>query len=76
MTRLTAIIIRTRGDEVKPLVSQHPKTKKWASMVSLFKGEEFDYVLLSTEHIYDTKKAAVEAGEKVIKEVRELESVF
>ena len=72
MTRLTAMIIQSRGDDVfcRATLSANDKYEGW---ICLYRNGRYDHDLLSTDAIYDTKKAAVEAMKDVVKEIRSMD---
>lgn len=76
MTRLTAIIIKTRGRDVRPSYRES-ESGKFAGMIELWKrgGGDFDYVLISTESEYKTKEEAVSAMDEIITAIRKDDSL-
>jgi hypothetical protein len=73
ITRITALIIATRGDDVRATTSIQPDpvNGKWASFICLYRGDEFDHFLMSTPPIFETQAEAQAAGDEVIRFVRE-----
>jgi len=72
MTRLTAIIIQTRGDDVKCMASEPDKNGKCAGWIYLLKDGNIHTPLISTKAIYDSKEAAKSAMEEIVEKVRAL----
>jgi hypothetical protein len=70
MTRLTAIIIRTRGDDIRCDAGGPNRDGKWTGWVTLYNGDDYDHELLSTQPVYDSKDAAVAAVQEVVRVVR------
>lgn len=70
MTRLTAIIIRTRGDDVHCQAGGPDRDGKWAGWVSLFRNEAYDHALLTTKAIYASEEEAVAAMQQLVAAVR------
>ncbi len=73
MTRLTAMIIQTRGDDVKVDAGGPDDNGKWTGWINLYKAGEYDHALISTESIYNTREAAITAIEDVINKVKDLD---
>ena len=71
---LTALIIQSRGKDVKCLAGGPSKDKrKYAGWISLYRDGEYDHDLLSTEDIYNSKKEAVNAMKKIVSEIRSMD---
>lgn len=71
ISRLSAMIIQTRGDEIKPeVLGQSGDTSKWAGALALFKGDEFDYYLVTSTYVYDTHEEALECMQSLIDKIR------
>ncbi len=70
MTRLTAMIIQTRGDDVKVHVGK-AENGLWGWSLDLYRGDEYDRLLLTAQCKHDDEKYARDEVEKFLKDVRE-----
>lgn len=78
VTMITAMKIQANGDDVK-CVAYGSKEGKYSGIVELWHGDDFHEVMLSTDPpTFDSKKAAVEHMEDIVKQVRDidLDTVF
>ena len=73
MNRLTMLIIKTRGKDIKCQAGGPSKINgKYTGWITLFKDGNYDHELLNTESIYDTKEDAINEMKKLVKEVRKI----
>jgi hypothetical protein len=71
ITILTAMIIQTRGDDVKSLAGGPSAEGKYANYIYLFKEDgRPDHLMLSTKPYFNTSKEAVEFGNRTINNIR------
>ena len=74
MTRITAIIIQSRGDDIRCQAGGPAKDNgKYVGWITLYRGDEYDHELVSTEPIFNTEKDAVAHMEDLVKEVRAMD---
>jgi hypothetical protein len=74
ISRLSALIIQSRGDEVRPeVLGQSTENDKWAGALSLYKGMEFDYHIVTTSPVHDTEEEVVPRMQELLDEIREME---
>ena len=70
ISRLTGMIIQTRGDDVKVVVGQDKESKKWAMGIQLWRNGEFDHFLIDTQPAYESKAEALKCGNDLVAEIR------
>ena len=71
VSMLTAMIIQSRGKDVKCLAGGPDKsTGKYVGWITLFQDGEYDHELLSSEPIYETKGKAIKAMRDFVAEIR------
>lgn len=70
MTRLTALIIQSRGAEVHCEAAEDSQSKLWAGHISLYNGDRFDHLLLSTEPAFVDESLAIKAMQEIVKKIR------
>lgn len=73
ISRLDALIIQTRGDDIRCLAGSPDKDGKYAGWICLFRGDEYDHDLLSTNAVFPNAQAAVEHMQSLVKEIRTME---
>lgn len=66
MTRLTAIIIQTRGTDVQCEAIQDSKTKLWVGMINLYLEGAFDHHLITSEPFYPSSDEAVAEMKNIV----------
>lgn len=71
MTRLTALIIQTNGDDIK--ADTGGEGDKWIGWIKLYKNGEYDRLLMSSEPIYKSREAAIDAMNELINKVRAID---
>ena len=70
---INTMIIQSQGDNIVcEIYRRSKKTKKWAGAINLYKKSFFHRTLISSNPVFDTKKAAVTYMEEVVKKVREI----
>jgi|GEM_PF-3903176 len=75
ISRLTAAIIQTRGDDVRCLAGGPNDHGKWTGWISLYRDNIYDHDLLNTQPVFDSETAAVSAMEDVVSKIRALPQV-
>lgn len=73
MTRLTALIIQSRGDDIVCTAGGPNKNGKFSGWIELYRNGEFDHALLSSEPVYTSEEVATEEMRKIVKQVRSAE---
>lgn len=73
MTVLDALIIQTRGDDIRCLAGGPNKNGKYAGWISLFRGDEYDHDILSTNAIFPSGETAIEHMRSLVEEIRKME---
>ena len=73
MTLITALIIKSRGDDIKCSAAKDKNSKKWMGFISLYNDGYFHTHLLSSDPIYDSRKIAEDEMKKTVEYVREME---
>ena len=73
MTLTTALIIKSRGDDIKCFAAKDKKSKKWMGFISLYNDDCFHTDLLSSDPIYDSGEVAVDEMKKAVECIREME---
>lgn len=73
VTMLTAMIIQTRGDDVRVQTAKDPRTGKWAGFISLFNDGNFDHYLISTEAVFETEESAHADMSGLVEKIRGLD---
>ena len=73
ISRLDAMIIQSRGDDIKVQAGGPSKDGKWAMWIMLYNGEEYDHPILSTQAVFDTEEAAIQHGKDLVAEIRALD---
>ncbi len=72
MTRLTALIIQTRGDDVFPHVIKG-KNGLWGWAVDLYRDGAYDRPMLTQRCKHATEQDAQDEIDNLLKEVKEME---
>lgn len=72
MTKLTAAIIQTRGDDIKCEAGGPDNEGKYTGWITLYRKGELDRNLLNTPPVYNTEKEAVAAVTTAVEEVRNM----
>jgi hypothetical protein len=72
VSRITALIIQTRGKDVVCDVGGPSEEDKYYGLISLHRNGEFDHDLLSTEPIFNTKEQALIAMQDTVKQIRSI----
>lgn len=67
---ITALVIQTRGDDIRCEAVRDNKTGRWSGHVNLYRKGCFHATQLSSEPVFKSSKAAVEAMENAVKQVR------
>jgi hypothetical protein len=73
MTRLTALIIQTNGDDIRCESAKDADSKQFIGVVNLYKSGSFHYTLLSSRDTFETPDAAVKAIKKVVEDIRAID---
>ena len=71
MSRLTALIIQTNGNNIKcDAAGPSPENGKYSGWINLWKRGAFHQPLLNSEPVYESEEKAIEAMKEVVKAVR------
>ena len=71
ISRLTGMIIQTRGDDVKVRSILDGGTGKYAMGIELWTNGEYDYLLLDTlPATFETEAEALKCGNDLVAEIR------
>jgi hypothetical protein len=71
MTRLTAMLIKNNGRDVKVDSAQDTDTGRWIGMINLWKdGRPHICPLIDTIPFYDSREEAEAGMQKIIDEIR------
>ena len=73
ISMLTAMIIQSRGDDVKCEVAGPNKDGKYIGWINLYQDSEYDHALLDSGPAFDSKDAALEKMESVVKQIRNMD---
>ena len=70
ISRLTGMIIQSRGDDIKCDVGGPDKNGKYVGWIMLYQDGEFDHALLDSGPSFNSEKAALEKMEALVTEIR------
>ena len=74
MTRLTGLIIQTRGDDVHCVSQSLDGGETWSGWINLHRSDgRFDHALMSTDAIFKSEDEAVSKMEEIVKEARNMD---
>ncbi|TSC96925.1 MAG: hypothetical protein CEN88_256 [Candidatus Berkelbacteria bacterium Licking1014_2] len=73
MDHLTALIIQTRGDDIRCLAGGPDKDGKYAGWISLYRGDEYDHDLLSTNPCFQDEASAIKHMQSLVEEIRTMD---
>jgi len=72
MTRLTALIIQTRGDDIKCEIYNRTEEGKVAGVINLYTDGEYDHPLLSTEPIFNSDDECLTKMKEIVDHIRSI----
>ena len=70
VTKLTALIIQSRGDDIKCEILGQTKEGKVAGVINLYRDGEYDHALLSSEPIFDSDEQCLTKLNEIVSEIR------
>ena len=71
VSRITALTIQTRGDDVQcEALGQEETSGLWIGVINLYRNQCFHTTLLSTVPMYKTSEKAVQAMKDFVKQIR------
>ena len=73
MSILTALIIRTNGENIHCEGAGPDKDGKYAGFVELWKDDRLHDILVQTRHTYSTRQEAVDTMKRLVTEVCEMD---
>jgi hypothetical protein len=73
VTMLTALIIQSRGDDVKCEYTGPDKDGMYTGWINLYRDEEYDHPLLDSGPTFKEKKIAIETMEGIVVQIREID---
>lgn len=73
MTRLTGMIIQSRGDDIVCAAGGPSRENgKFCGWIELYRNGEYDHALLSSPAIYDSEEVAIKEMENIVTKVRSI----
>ena len=73
MTRLTGMIIQTRGEDIVCTAGGPGHDGTHYGFVELHRDGEYDHVLITLPTVYKSEEAALTAATELVREVRAME---
>lgn len=74
MTRLTAMIIQSRGDDIRcEILGEDKETGKISGCIMLYNDDVAHTMLLSSPPIFNTSQECIEKMKQAVEEIRKLD---
>ena len=73
VSRLTAIIIQSRPDDIKTGATMDEKSGKWSGTIILYEDGNFDRQMVSSRPIYPSSDAAIASMDSVVAEIHKMD---
>ncbi len=72
VSMMSALIIQTRGDDVRCEAKLDQGTMQYVGWIMLYRGEHFDHPIIDTGPSFDTAEDALNYCQSLVKQIREM----